>query len=339
MKDQKLNKIHVRISPKIAILVLVFFWGLSIVGTWFIAQKVHFQGDKTFSLLNPRLESLGLDTSEKRRAKLFTSLFPLKQEEIIFLGDKKDNAAFYVEDLNSGGWIGWKERDPFIPASLLKVPIAISVMKKVDEGDWALTTTFQMESKYKDKYFGKLWETPDGTSMTIEQLMKEMIQNSDNTATRIFLDKLTSQEKDDVYYQIGMANPKTSSKDDPTKPLFSEFSPKDLATVFRALYNATYLTRESSNYILQTLTETKFDDVVPTEIPSDIKIAHKIGNYFNPDPARPKQYHDCGITYLPDHNYLYCVMTKGLEPKDAEQIITGISDRVYLYFNKNGKVE
>jgi beta-lactamase class A len=342
MKGEVKEKKRIVISAKTAVFVVVLVWIASLAGTWYGAS-VYYNDDKNnqYPLLNPRLKSITLtkNTPEERSVKLFTSLMPLKNKVLELLGDDRDNVAFYVEDLNSGSWIGWKERDPFIPASLLKVPTAMAVMKKVDNGEWTLTQTFKVEEKYKDKYFGRLWEAQDGTDLTIDYLLQEMLQNSDNTAARIFLDKLTSAEKDDIYYHIGMLNPEAVSTAKPDELLNLEYSPKDLATVFRALYNATFITRKSSNYILNILTDTKFDETIPTEVPEDILVAHKIGTYYNVDPARPKEYHDCGIVYVPNHPYLYCIMTRRFEAKEAEQAISGFSDKAFLFFDENGKIK
>lgn len=319
------------------VFAVLLVWSLSIGGTWIVAKKISFQGTKNgtdFPLLNPRLKTYGLDSPEERDAKLFSTLVPLKDHLLKDLGENKENTAFYVEDLNTGGWIGWKERDPFIAASLLKVPIAVGVMKKVDKGEWTLDTTFQLEGKYKDGNFGELWKVSGGTPLTIKHLIGEMLQKSDNTAANILFDKLTTEERDDVYYHIGVINPEIAENSQPGRPLFSQLSSKDLATMFRALYNATYLTRKSSTYILEVITETKFDDLVTTSIPKDVKVAHKIGNYFNPDPNRPKNYHDCGIVYMPEHPYLYCVMTKNLSPDQAKKVIVGASEKTYFYFEK-----
>lgn len=328
---------HIKISVKKIVIVVLLFWVASIAGTWYLATVVYKNGSNQFSFLNPRLKTYGLDTPEERNAKVFATLVPLKEQLLEYIGGNKENVAFYVEDLNSGSWIGWKEREPFVPASLLKVPVAIGVMKKIDRGEWGLDKKFVIEEKYKDSYFGELWQLPEGTKKSTEELLKEMLQNSDNTAANILFNKLSASDREDVYYHIGIANPEINSELNFNEALFTKLSPKDLAAMFRALYNATYLKRSSSQYILELLTNTKFDEVVPTTIPKDIKIAHKIANYYNRDPERLRDYHDCGIAYLPKHPYLYCVMTQNFMPAQAEPLITGLGDKIYYYFEKGGK--
>lgn len=334
MKNQSKSLNRIKLSPRVITIGVVCFWVLSLALTWYLTSGAF---NKPFPMLNPRLDNLKTNTPEERNSKLFTTLFPLKEQLMAYLGNNKNNVALYVEDLNSGSWIGWQERQSFIPASLLKVPVAVGVMKKIDDGDWNLdTTTFQMDEKYKDKNYGDLWKVANGDSLTVRRLLQDMLDNSDNTAARIFLDKLTIAEKENVYYHIGLADPEKPSASDPTQPENATFSAKDLATVFRSLYNATYLTTKSSNYILDLLTKTKFDAVIPSAVPSNVRVAHKIGNYFNSDTTRPKNYHDCGITYYPGHPYLYCIMTQTYEPETAEKIISDLGNKIYLYFDKDG---
>lgn len=341
MKDKQVKKTHIKISAKKLILIIALIWLSSIFGTWYFTKKLsaNNKNGSEFSLLNPRLKTLGLDTREERSAKLFATLIPLKDQLLSYLGEKKENTAFYVEDLNTGSWTGWKERDPFIAASLLKVPASIAVMKKIDSGEWTLDTTFSLEEKNKDNKFGELWKMETGTKLTVKQLLEEMLQNSDNTAVFTFLDQLTAEELDNVYYHIGATNPDKTIEMLGDDLQISKLSAKDLASTFRALYNATYLTRKSSNYILDLLTKTRFDEVVPINIPKDVPVAHKIANFFNKDPNRPKEYHDCGIVYYPDHPYLFCTMTDGYDAAASEKIIVDMGNKTYEYFEKNGKLK
>jgi beta-lactamase class A len=325
-KDKKVVRIS---AHRIGIIVGVV-WIITVLVTVFGTNYVLSLKNTSLSLLNPRIATLSKESAAERNKKLFTTLFPLKEKILAQKSLDQKKVAFYVEDLNSGSWIGLNERDPFIPASLLKVPIAIGVMKKVDNGQWSLNTTFTLESRYKDKLFGDLYKQPDGTKLTIRQLLEEMLVNSDNTAAALLFDKLSKGERDDVYYQMGSKNPEIESADG--KPTFSQLSPKDLATMFRALYNATYLEAGSSNYLLEMLTRTEFDKDVQYRIPEKVKIAHKIGVFQVNDPKAPRNSHDCGIVYVPEHPFLYCIMTKDMEVSTSEKTILDTRYEIYKYF-------
>lgn len=324
-KPVEVGKKHIQISAKkLAIIVLAIYF-LSLALVWLISYYVY-NTKNEFPLLNPRLKTYNLDSPEERSSKLFVTLAPLKEELMGYLGENKNNVAFYIEDLNTGSWVGWQEREQFIAASLLKTPISIAVMKKIDKGEWNYETTFALEEQYKDASFGELWKEETGKKITIRRLMELMLEKSDNTAAFILLNHLTLQERDDVFYHIGVANPEDAGE----KPTFATLTAKDLASVFRALFNATYLRRASSSYVLDLLTQTEFDQTISKSIPKNIKIAHKIGNFLVPN--QEENYHDCGIVYYPEHPYLYCIMTKKQDAKSAENIISTTSLKIFNYF-------
>jgi beta-lactamase class A len=171
--------------------------------------------------------------------------------------------------------------------------------------------------------------------ISVQKLLEEMLVKSDDTAANIFFDKLTQEERDDVYEHIGVINPEApSEKQSANRPLFFDLTPRNLATIFRALYNATYLNRDSSNYLLNILTQTEFNkDVVP-DVSPDEKIAHKVGVFLD-GTNTTNEYHDCGIAFIPNHPYLYCLMSKDFQESEAKKIIRGMNDIVYNYFKKN----
>ncbi|MBI4151120.1 hypothetical protein HY492_03270 [Candidatus Woesearchaeota archaeon] len=61
-------------------------------------------------------------------------------------------------------------------------------------------------------------------------------------------------------------------------------------------------------------------------IATEVKVAHKVG-FWKDD----KQNHDCGIVYLPEKNYLICVMSRNTEFADASRVTTDISRAVYQF--------
>ncbi len=59
-------------------------------------------------------------------------------------------------------------------------------------------------------------------------------------------------------------------------------------------------------------------------IPKNIEIAHKIGVVGNSTQA------DCGIVYIPDRNYVLCVMINEQQARGSE-VIAQVSKKVYDY--------
>ncbi len=113
----------------------------------------------------------------------------------------------------------------------------------------------------------------------------------------------------------------------PRSPVEETITVREYSSLFRQLYNASYLSPKMSEEALKLLTRTKFTSGLVAGVPSGVKIAHKFGELGLPNGQR--QLHDCGIIYYPGNPYLLCVMTKGSDSNMLAAIIQSISARVY----------
>ena len=85
-----------------------------------------------------------------------------------------------------------------------------------------------------------------------------------------------------------------------------------VATMFRVLYNATYLSRDDSEKALQLLSQVSFTQGLWRAWPTSTVVSHKLGLVgIAPNGVTTEhELHDCGIVYAQDP-YLMCVMTRG----------------------------
>lgn len=272
-----------------------------------------------FTFINPLLQC---EESEE----VFSELRPFKEELVAKVEQLKaeglaEEIAVYFRDLNNGPWIGIKERDNYQPASLLKVPMMMGVLK-LAESDPSLL-------KKKVTYDGPMdlhQNMPPGIGLeagkryTILEILFSLIEHSDNRAVWM-LDKLYGQKslRDPVFRELGIP----SMEDSPNM----EISMKNYSSFFRVLYNASYLNREMSDMALHILSSSEMKGALAGGVPASVTVAHKFGR-MNLNPRRP-QMHDCGIIYYPDHPYLLCVMTRGDDVGKLTTAIREISGFVY----------
>ena len=228
--------------------------------------------------------------------------------------------SVYFEFLNTGANVQINNDSRFYPASLVKLPSAMVAMKKVEDGDWKLSSRLVLYDQDKDNRYGQLHQEQTGTSFTIEELLRRLLIESDNTAHNMFMRNFSSEELDELKDTIGL--------DD----LFdekSEISAKEYSRLFRSLYNSSFLKREGSQHILDLLTKTQFDNMLPSGMPADVLFAHKIGEDDN-----QRNYLDSGIVYLQNRPYLLTVMVKQHDQPAAEQIMKRISEAAHGYVNE-----
>jgi len=241
----------------------------------------------------------------------------LKQQVITELAKHPDEKyGFYFEDLATGSWIGINEKERFIPRSLFKVPLMVLILKKVEEGELSLDQKVIVKPA---DLLGVELETIVLTEYetTIGELIAKMIQESDNAAVSILINKFIVVED---YVKI------VSTMGLPTPLEDYSVSPKEYANIFRSLYLSTYLRRPFSELALTILLDTKFNSQLPAGLPKDVKISHKVG--FDKNLGF---YHDCGIVYLPEHPYLICIMSQDNTQENADEMMSSLSKIVYEY--------
>jgi len=236
-----------------------------------------------------------------------------------------NNLGMYFEYLPSGVSIGINEKEEYILASLLKVPLVMAVYKQVEEGKLNLGEEVKVEAKHIDSTFGNLWRKGAGYSLTLREAIRLTLQESDNTAKNALFDIVPPGSIEDVFDNLDIPKIRVGE--------FAAATPKNYSSILRSLYLSSYLGESSSNDILQILTETIFNDKLPAGVPEDIKIAHKIGVYDLPNTTTPileSVYTDCGIVYVPKRPYILCMMTRS--PEDtAKKYMSEISQMIYKY--------
>lgn len=225
--------------------------------------------------------------------------------------------SVYFEFLNTGANISISKDAEFFPASLLKVPVAMAAIKKIEKGTWKWENELVLMAGDKDDHFGDLYKQPIGTRFTIEYLIKKILEDSDNTAYYMVLRNLEKDEVQAVWNHLGLQD--FFSKD-------GKISAKRYAVVIRSLYHAAFLSKEDSSKVLEWLTKTPFTEYLEQGLPKGVEFSHKIG--VSTDES---VYMDAGIVYLPNRPYLLIVMTHGKNKKEAEKVMKDISLKTYEY--------
>ena len=100
------------------------------------------------------------------------------------------------------------------------------------------------------------------------------------------------------------------------------------------MYNASYLSKDLSEYALNILAHTAYNNGIVKGLPGDVPVAHKFGERTVIQ-DRSRQLHDCGIVYLNHHTYLLCIMTRGTDYDQLSEIISRISNIIYEILKNN----
>ncbi len=250
---------------------------------------------------------------------------PLRAELESIQKSSGSRTSIYFAYLNNAAWVGLDERQLFTAASTVKVPLAMSILKSVEEGKLNLDDQYTLEQLDLNNSFGELYKIGPNKTLKISDLLKIMLENSDNTAANALNSVLLRLGIEDplanVYNFMGWEFNTFGET-----PNYSKIHLKVLSNMFLALYNATYVNHEHSNLILSHLSHSKFKNKIAAGVPNEITVSNKIGVVNN-----EKIYSDCGIIYAPNRHYLLCVATEGVDEMTAADLMKRISETVYKY--------
>lgn len=303
---------------KIGILFLCF----SVILNVYLAYKNQRSTNSFIEDVSLKYPFLSKRIFAQSQNDLILNFVPLRKAVRQYVADQNNSIGVYFEYLPSGISIGANDRTEVKLASLSKVPLAMSIYKKVEQGKMSLSDKIVLTEEDLDKKFGKLWELGAGSEFTVEELIDRSLIESDNTAYRALLRQVSSKEVVDVYenLEIEVLNKETN-------PLIS---PKSYSSIFKSLFLSSYLNENDSQEILSILTQTIFNDKIPSGIDDkSIKVSHKIGVFSRFD-SEENVFTDCGIIYVPNRPYILCIFSTK-EDKIARMQMQYVSKMVYSY--------
>ncbi len=230
--------------------------------------------------------------------------------------------AFYFEYLPTGTSIGVNEKNEFYAASLFKLPTVMSYYHYKErlgkKEDPEITLTKDMI----DKQFGDLWQKGPGYKLKASNAVRIALEESDNTAARSLVPFIDKQDFDAVYQGLDI-----DLNSDNNGAILTA---KNYTSILKALYFSAVLDKDSSEGILDLLTKTKFPDKLAAGVPSNVLVAHKIGDY-NDDKGN-EAFMDCGIIYVPRRPYALCMLSIGDE-QTARKRMQAVSKTIYDYIS------
>jgi beta-lactamase class A len=238
--------------------------------------------------------------------------------------------AIYYRDLTNGPWFGINSDEPFLPASLLKVPIAMTVLKMAEDDPTILSRVIRVNEPYvfpgdKAQFISPEKQVEVGKEYTVRELMELALGYSDNHANMILYNQVVDTEVlFDLFTRLGVPT-------DVLNNMNATISARNYATFFRILYNSSFLNRASSELLLEFLSETSFTKGLIGGVPEMTVVSHKFGEAGT---TQEHQLHDCGIVYHEKYPYVACVMARGPSIEELESSIQEVSRILYTEVSK-----
>jgi len=303
--------------------------GLSLIGNLYFA--LNFKGENSQTNKTEEIQKqndfqfLSKRIFVENQNDILINFIPLRQAMREYINKQEGKVGAYFEYLPSGTSIGVNDKVEIRLASLSKVPIVMSIFKKIERGQMSPSDMLVIEKNHLDQGFGTLWKRGEGAELSVQELIELTLIESDNTAYNVLLGHLTGQELNEVYRSLDISITVGTKEDEK----YLRVSPKNYSSIFRSLYLSSFLSQNNSNHILEILTQTTFNDKIAAGVPDTIKVAHKIGTFEGVDTLQ-NVFIDCGIIYIPNRPYILCAFVLGTN-EEAQKHMLYISKAIHEY--------
>jgi beta-lactamase class A len=233
----------------------------------------------------------------------------LQQQVQDMIAGFKGDVGIYVKDLHTGKTVSINADSIFPTASMVKVPILIGIIDKLNKGE----LKYHQELTYKDSLFyagsDLLASLKHNEKVELSKVIMLMLTTSDNTAS-LWLQSLAgtgtriNQILDSIGYTATRVNSRTPGREAGRDKFgWGQTSPKEIATMFEALANRNLLDTASSEKMLRLLGRNYWDEEALSQIPPDVFVASKNGAV---NASRSE------VMYVSGKNarYVFCICTK-----------------------------
>ena len=343
-----------RINPFAQLISMIFF---ACVGYFILPVAFHdislpiFTGKQNYShiktdyynLLYPTSNYLSNTIFQNRRTLASTQIkkplmTPLyRTEELTILEKSLENLmakyptikpAITVWDFNTGKYADINGSEIYSAASIIKVPVLISLFKSIEENKLSIYDEMYLTNYYKASGSGNLQYHANGKKLTIDQLAKTMIQDSDNSATNMLMSKLgsmTAINSDLRKWGIKHTYVKTWL---PDLKGTNYTTTNDMATMLFNLDNPSFLSINSREYIVDYMSHVKNDRLIPQGLGAGATFLHKTGDIGT-------MLGDAGIVFMPDgRKYIVVIMAnRPFNSPQGKLFIQQASSIIYKYMS------
>ena len=220
--------------------------------------------------------------------------------------------GYAIHDLESGARLGRRADEPFPTASLIKVPVLVTLFDLVERGMISLDDPLTVLRIDKVGGAGQLQFLHDGAEVTVRDAAWLMTTISDNTATNLLLDRIVIRRVWAKMDSLGLGRTRVHHKsflraiasvapDSSVKYGLGVTTPDEMARLFELLARGQAVNPRADSTMLDILAHNE-DGALLQRYVSDLRSPHKTGA---DDGIRT----ECALWTLPDR-VVACVLTK-----------------------------
>ena len=230
-------------------------------------------------------------------------------------------ASVYVRDFRRAEWFSLNGTEQYDPGSLMKIPIVMTALKmgELDPGFLNKNFTLYTLPQLPNPNFPPVESIQIGNTYSVKDLIRRDIEFSDNRANSLLIEQLNHTVFKDLLVNIGLRKVEGDMKRYP-------MSAPEYATFLKALYNASFLSPENSELLMDLMVSSDFNSGLRRGVPANVEVAHKFGESGS---AELPEFHEAAIVYPSCGPYILVVMTQGPKAVTLPAFVAGVSNIVY----------
>lgn len=230
----------------------------------------------------------------------------------------------FIWDYTTGKYVDINAHKAFPTASMIKLPVLLNVYKRNEIGLVDLDAKIPTSDPVIAEGSGSLQYSPVGSKLPVKRLAELMIQDSDNTATNMLLEKIGGMSELNRATKTWGMNVTHFSNWLPDLDGTNISTPYEMSAMLYNIDNADFLSIKSRAEITEIMGHVKNRFLIQHPLPANVQFLHKSGDIGG-------MLGDAGIVILPDgRKYLIAVMVKRpWNDYTAKQLIIDISDATY----------
>ena len=207
----------------------------------------------------------------------------------------------------------------FEAASLAKLPVLLALYREAASGGVDLDEEIQLQRSDIQPGTGALQHEQPGKTLTLRELAHYLVSESDNTAWGLIERRLGEERVQEELESIGTTSTNYEYGEHAT-------TPQDVLKMLEHISEPDYTSPRFSEEMLSHMTETSFEDRLPEGVPSQARVAHKIGILGD-------GFSDAGVVYPAqddmEERYYIVVFSKGSPEASSRAAMQEISSAAY----------
>ena len=231
--------------------------------------------------------------------------------------ENQGRGGIYYQNLVTGETWGYREKEPYLAASIVKLPLMAAILLMKKQGLTSFRDQITVKESQKIPGCGVVQHMTGEPTLDIETLCKFMITISDSCATNVLFRHYGAELIHEKFLELGLIGTQFNREywdlERENRGINNYFVPEEMGILLKKMYDRTLIDAESSQWLENILRQQQINHKMGGFLPMDFPMAHKTGD--EEDKA-----HDVGIVFA-EKPFILCYAYVGGKMQVYEDFI------------------